>query len=351
MVTDRLLIRMMRRSDAGALAEYRDLPEVAAMQLWDLPYTEATAVLMLAGQDHLDGPTPGEWVQLAIEHDGAVVGDLACHVRAGGGVAEIGYTLHPRAQGRGFASEAAAALVDELIAHHGIHRIIAELDPQNVASMRVLEAIGMTFESLTEASFLWRGVWVDNLHYAMTAADRAAWVARPRARPERVELVEITAEDAHVWGRLRTHHSQERFVSPMAKTFRDALFPEAIDGEPLQPWMRGVLADGEPAAFLMLSLPHHTDPRPFLWRFLVDRTHQRRGIGELAMAALMTLLAEQGHTQMLTSWEEGAGGPRPFYERLGFRPTGDLEDGETVAVADLSNPPPNSCTENPDGWR
>ena len=90
------------------------------------------------------------------------------------------------AQGRGFAREAAAALVDELIAHHGVHRLVAELDPQNVASMRVLEAIGMTFESLTEASFRWRGEWVDNLNYAMTSAQRSAWRTRPLRPPKRV---------------------------------------------------------------------------------------------------------------------------------------------------------------------
>jgi hypothetical protein len=32
---------------------------------------------------------------------------------------------------------------------------------------------------------------------------------------------------------------------------------------------------------------------------------------------------------MLTSWEEGPGGPRPFYEKLGFTETGRQVDGET----------------------
>jgi diamine N-acetyltransferase len=37
----------------------------------------------------------------------------------------------------------------------------------------------------------------------------------------------------------------------------------------------------------------------------------------------------------MVSWEEGAGGPRPFYEGLGFVPTGVVVGGETEARLDL----------------
>lgn len=333
--TARLRIRTMRADDAAALAEYRNLPETAAMQLWDLPYTVEQAHELLAGQRLLDGPTEGEWVQLAVEHDGRVVGDVTCIIRPGGGVAEIGYTFHPAWQGRGLATEATAELVRHLVEDRRVHRIEAELDPANVASVRVLERIGLVFSHLSERVFLWRGEWVDNLYYAMTDTQWRAWVDRPRTEPADVQLVPITPDDAHLWGRLRTHRSQEQFVSPMANSFRDALFPEVIDGVPVVPWLRGVLADGERVAFVMLALPHPSEPRPYLWRFLVDRLHQRRHIGERAMALLCAHLRAEGHTQLLTSWEEGPGGPRGFYERLGFVATGNIVDGETEGVLDL----------------
>ena len=39
------------------------------------------------------------------------------------------------------------------------------------------------------------------------------------------------------------------------------------------------------------------------------------------------------------SWADGRGSPRPLYERYGFVPTGDIEDGEVVAAArDLLGP-------------
>jgi RimJ/RimL family protein N-acetyltransferase len=333
--TSRLLIRPMRPGDAEVLAEYRNLPEVAALQLWELPYTVDDAQRMLSGQENLDGPTEGEWVQLAIERDAEVVGDLACNIRSGGGIAEIGYTLHPTHQGAGFATEAAAELVRHLIEERGIHRIVAELDPANTASMRVLERLGMTFSHRSERSTRMRGQWVDDLYYAMSDEQWRAWRARPRNAPAVVELVELDDDEAWQFGKLRTHHSQEAFVSPMANSYRDALFPEVIDGAAVVPWLRGVLADGERVGFVMLAEVTDHHPVPYLWRLLVDRMHQRRGVGERIMALVTDRLRAEGQAQLLTSWVEGPGSPRPFYERLGFRATGNIVDGETEGLLDL----------------
>jgi RimJ/RimL family protein N-acetyltransferase len=328
LTTARTRIRTMHTVDAEALAGYRGLPEVAAMQLWDLPYTVEQARQLLAGQHELDGPTEGHWVQLAIERNGTVIGDLACSIRSGGGIAEIGYTMHPHHQGAGLATEAAAELVRYLIEDRGVHRIEAELDPANIASMRLLERLGMVFSHISERTTFWRGAWVDDLHYAMTDDQWRAWVQRPTTPPATIEFVEMTDDDASLFGRLRTHHSQKRFVSPMASSFRDALFPEIVDGAPVVPWLRGVTADGERVAFVMIATVTDAHPHPYLWRLLVDRMHQRRGIGRMILDRLTEQLGAQGATTLLTSWEEGPGSPRPFYARYGFVATGRIIDGE-----------------------
>lgn len=325
----------MRPADAEALAGYRSLPEVAAMQMWNLPYTVEMAREFLVGQDDLDGPTEGDWVQLAVERDGTVIGDLACSIRSGGGIAEIGYTMHPDHQGAGLATEAAAELVRHLVEERDVHRIEAQLDPENVASMRLLERIGMEYSHRSERSTFWRGAWVDDLHYAMTDQQWRAWLARPHTPPAAIEFVEMTDDDAYLWGRLHTHHSQQRFVSPMANSFRDALFPEVIDGAPVVPWLRGVTADGERAAFVMIAAVTDAHPDPYLWRLLVDRMHQRRGIGRMILDRLTAELRAQGATTLLTSWVDGPGSPRPFYERYGFVPTGRIVDGEIEAALAL----------------
>jgi len=325
----------MRADDAPVVAAYRDDPAVNHFQDWDLPYTEERFLERLALNPGFDTIPEGRWVNLALEIDapggGIVIGDLACHLQEGGRVAEIGYTLRTEYQGKGFASEAAGALVDHLLATTEVHRFEASLDPENVPSMRVLEAIGMTMESLSRQSYPLRGRWDDDLRYSMLRDDRAAWLARPTAPPQRLELVEITADDAHLWAQLATHYSQRRLVSPMEKSFRDALFPEPYNGEPVTPWLRGVLADGERVAFVMVAAATPSHPEPYLWRLLVDRMHQRRGIGSMVVQQLREQFAAEGLRSLLVSYHPGKGSPAPFYERHGFVPTGAVEYGEIEA--------------------
>jgi RimJ/RimL family protein N-acetyltransferase len=60
---------------------------------------------------------------------------------------EIGWSLHPDAQGRGLATEGAREMLrigfDEL----GLHRIVAGCDSRNTASLRVMERLGMRREA------------------------------------------------------------------------------------------------------------------------------------------------------------------------------------------------------------
>jgi ribosomal-protein-alanine N-acetyltransferase len=59
---------------------------------------------------------------------------------------EISYLLDRRHWGRGFASEAAAAVLAHGFGALGIGRIVAVIDPRNLASRRVAERIGMAYE-------------------------------------------------------------------------------------------------------------------------------------------------------------------------------------------------------------
>lgn len=59
---------------------------------------------------------------------------------------EIGYRLARSAWGKGYATEAARAVRDFAFADLGIKRLIAIIDPANVASIRVAKKIGMKYE-------------------------------------------------------------------------------------------------------------------------------------------------------------------------------------------------------------
>lgn len=328
--TDRLLVRPLATEDLEALTAYRNDRDVARFQQWPLPYTVERAAGMVADPAPED-PVAGEWIQLAlVRESGTLVGDLGLFTDASGAIATVGYTLATEQQGNGYATEAVAGLVDRLF-ETGIHRVEATLDPENVASARLLERLGFRYEGRSRQSSEMRGSWGDDDRYALLAEDRRAWVERPTGPPAEVHLIEIVDDNLHAATRLATHRSQERFVAPVLYSLGNALVPGEDDGAPIVPWFRLIEADGELAGFLMVSLPNAADPDPYLWRMLIDARHQGRGIGRRALGLLAAHLAAAGSQTLYVSWEEGRGGPEPFYVKLGFEPTGEVEDGEIVA--------------------
>ena len=338
MPTERLLLRMATREDLPTIAAYRDDPEVARYQDWPLPYTLDDAVAGFRRVADLTGPAIGRSVNVMIEHEGAVVGDLFVGIgdeHPGGAVAFLGYTLATAHQGKGFATEAAAAMVDALFERTPVHRIVATLDPENFASMRLLEQLGFSFEGLARKAEPIRGEWLDDMRFGLLAEDRAAWLARPTSC-ELVELVELTEANLGEVSALQTHRFQHRFVAPMERNLAQALVPPVVkDGVAAVPRYWAVEADGQIVGFLMYSDVSSVEPYPFLWRFMIDRMHQRRGIGAKAIAALVDHVRAEGHEALGVSWVDAPGGPRRFYERLGFVPTGELDGEEIVARLDL----------------
>ena len=80
---------------------------------------------------------------------------------------EIGFIFHPAFQGRGLATEAAAALLRLGFEGLGLHRIIGRCDGRNRASAGVMERNGMRREAhLIENEFV-KGEWTDELIYAI----------------------------------------------------------------------------------------------------------------------------------------------------------------------------------------
>lgn len=281
----------------------------------------------------LDGPTDGEWWMLAITgaDTGETYGDLALHMTWGCRTAEIGYTLHPDHWGNGYATEAVEALVRYLFDDLGVTRAEARLHPGNRPSAMVAERTGFLFEGRTRSSYWVRAEVSDDLIYGMTRPDWEAWTGRPRHRPGEVRLVEVTFELYREVSSLTTHKSQEAFVAPMAASLGQALLAPTHRERPTTPWYRAIEADGVIVGFVMVAMPSPADPEPFLWRLLVDRMHQRRGIASMALDLVEDEIRSWGCDRWLTSWGPGRGSPEPFYLARGFLPTGDMDDGEIVA--------------------
>ena len=216
-----------------------------------------------------------------------------------------------------------------------MHRVEASLDPRNVASARVVEALGFDFEGVAREAVRDGDGWADDARYGLTVQGHRSWAARPRGRPDEVRLVEIGPATVRGVLALRTHRSQERFVATVAESLVDALFPDVENGAPVVPWPWAITADGEPTGFVMLAEVTEHHPEPYLWRLLVDRRHQGRGIGDRALRLVVERLQAAGHRSLAVSWVPGHGSPAPFYLASGFVPTGEVEEGEIVARREL----------------
>lgn len=145
LLTERLRLRRSVPGDAEAISEYRSDPDVHRTQGWER--TDAEGVR--ADIEEMAGRAPGEaggWVQFSVEEreEGGLVGDVGLSPADGEpGVIKVGYTIAPRAQRHGYATEAVRALIDYAFETLGADVVRAYADADNTPSIRVAEKAGM----------------------------------------------------------------------------------------------------------------------------------------------------------------------------------------------------------------
>jgi RimJ/RimL family protein N-acetyltransferase len=337
--TPQFRLRSYRRSDAAVAAEHRSDPTTAQWQSWAVPYSVEKAQQMIDSVMALDGPTAGEWWELVVAEPAtdAFMGSLAVHLASHGHSAEIGYALRVEHRGKGLATAAAQVLVDALFARPEINRLEGSLHPDNIASAMVLERLGFVYEGTSRQSFWVEDVVSDDPHYGLLREEWETWKSRVTTPPTDVSLVEINDANLGEVLKLATHHSQERFVAPVLRSLAQALVPPLEKGVRVVPWYRAIVADDVPVGFVMLAEPDSTVPHPYLWRLLIDRAHQRRGIGRKVLDLVVADRRSKNDQQLIVSYMPGLGSPEPLYRKYGFVPTGKVDDdGEIEASLDLT---------------
>jgi ribosomal-protein-alanine N-acetyltransferase len=167
--TNRLIVRPFRPDDWQDLLAYLSLPEIYAFEPGE--HVDAEQARALA-----DERSRGRvfWaVELRAER--RMVGHLYFHrvELAELQTYELGYIFNPGDQGREYATEAARALVGHAFAMMGAHRVIAQCNPANVASWRVLEKIGFVREGHLRRNIFFRvdgdgrPLWQDIFEYGL----------------------------------------------------------------------------------------------------------------------------------------------------------------------------------------
>ena len=147
MHTARLFIRPITLDDAEAYWPLVSLPEVLRYT-GEQPQSSLDDVRqMLADRPLRDYSVYGFGRMACIEKSsGRVVGFSGLKYLEDLQDVDIGYRFLPECWGKGYATESARALMNQGAIEHGIDRIIGLVQPENIASARVLEKIGLRFE-------------------------------------------------------------------------------------------------------------------------------------------------------------------------------------------------------------
>jgi RimJ/RimL family protein N-acetyltransferase/uncharacterized damage-inducible protein DinB len=184
--TDRLVLRPFALSDAADIQRLAGVREVAMMTAnIPHPYPDGAAEAWIRGLEHSRSQgvmKASELVFAITDRDGgALLGavglvQLPAHARA-----ELGYWIARDAWGRGYATEAARAVLEFGFATLGLERIDATYMTGNPASARVMQKLGMVFESLHPRLYRRDGVFRDSGRYAIL---RDAWLGTPQPASE-----------------------------------------------------------------------------------------------------------------------------------------------------------------------
>lgn len=143
-----------------------------------------------------------------------------------------------------------------------------------------------------------------------------------------IRFAPVTRDNWLQVGRLEVRPGQQAFVAPNFVSLAETRFyPEMV---PL-----AIYDDEQLVGFWMYGF----DPRDSTWwivRLMIDSRCQGRGYGRAAMQAAIGLLSSMpGCANFKVSYDPENHAAEALYLSLGFKPNGEVLDGETVAVYEI----------------
>ena len=151
-----------------------------------------------------------------------------------------------------------------------------------------------------------------------------------------MRLERITPGNLEAAIAISVRSDQEDLVEPVVKSLAEAYVHSQYA------WPRLILDGDKPVGFLMgfLDIPWGPDDdtddiRSGIWRLNIAADAQGKGYGRYAVEAVCDEIRARGGKRAYVTWEPRPGGPEEFYLKLGFQPTGERSDDQTVGVLEL----------------
>ena len=168
--TNRLLIRNLSLSDLEDFHLYRSNENIAKYQgFYVMDMKQAKE--FIREQMDLSFGKPGQWVQYGIENKSTqkLIGDCAIRLdETNIQIAEIGITVSHLHQKNGYAKEAMRGIFSFLFNEQNIHRIIETVDTENLASIKLMESLGLTKDEHSLERVFFKGKWGHEIRYLIT---------------------------------------------------------------------------------------------------------------------------------------------------------------------------------------
>jgi ribosomal-protein-alanine N-acetyltransferase len=183
--TERLTLEPVTPQNAAVL--WRIMQGAHLRDYQDVPRLERDEFVrrVAARPQRFDGRAVGrfEWL-IVVRRTKVTVGWVSLRVGDGrSGAAEIGYSIRASARGKGYATEAARAIVGVAFAQSNVMQVDACCVPENTPSRKLLASIGFEQLRLQPSGAVVRGRAVDICVYAMTRAQWNRYQASDAAAP------------------------------------------------------------------------------------------------------------------------------------------------------------------------
>jgi RimJ/RimL family protein N-acetyltransferase len=167
--TERLILRDFIKSDWEAVLAYQQDPLYLRYNEWTSRTPDEVQAFVQMFLDHRkQEPRIKFQFAVTLKQNGRLIGN--CGVRRDSAEtheADIGYELDPRFWGKGYATEAARAVLHFGFTQLNVHRVTAWCVAENTASAHVLEKLGMRQEGRLREHQYFKGRWWDTLLYAI----------------------------------------------------------------------------------------------------------------------------------------------------------------------------------------